>query len=208
MTEPSVIELNKDGDFDGVSPMHADPRRLHRLRAALLQGQRARTGGPHRLDALRAVLSDASPKLVGLASSSFNPQSVARVISVGPDGHDARGDRPDAPTCSTCSSSRATDRLAITHMEGGRAQVVLIVNELNEGDNVQYALGHETPRAGPAPALHPRDRGALRPEPNGCRGARTSSSTRRACLLVTTENNTGPIPTSQLSSTRAIRAST
>lgn len=141
MAEPIVIELNKETDFDGASPIALTRDDF------TVSGQRyykASVPGPGGLIAsdLFGLFQGASPKLVGLASSSFNPQSVARVIS-----SDATGTMREEIDLTPYVQHVLVfpgDKLAIRTMDGGRVQVILVVNELNEGENVQYALGHET----------------------------------------------------------------
>lgn len=138
MAEPIVIELNKDTDFDGVSPIALTRDDF------TVSGQRyykASVPGPGGLIAgdLFGLFQGASPKLVGLASSSFNPQSVARVIS-----SDATGTMREEIDLNPYVQHVLVfpgDKLAIRTMEGARVQVVLVVNELNEGENIQYYAG-------------------------------------------------------------------
>ena len=141
MAEPIVIELNKATDFDGTSPIALTRDDF------TVSGQRyykASVSGPGGLIAgdLFGLFQGASPKLVGLASSSFNPQSVARVISSGAMGM-MREEIDLTPSVQHVLVFPG-DKLAIRTSDGGRVQVVLVVNELNEGENVQYALGHGT----------------------------------------------------------------
>jgi hypothetical protein len=194
MTEPIVIELNKDTDFDGVSPIT-----LTRDDFAVT-GQRyykANVHGPAGLIAcdLFGLFQGSSPKLVGLASSSFNPQSVARVIS-----SDATGTMREEIDLTPYVQHVLVfpgDKLAIRTTDGGRVQVILVVNELNEGENVQYALGHET-HAQRRRFRILRETG-LPFVPAGPDWRPTFAFDPISCLLISTDNGNGPIPTADLS---------
>ena len=117
MAEPIVIELNKDTDFDGVSPIT-----LTRDDFAVTEKRyyKANVPGPAGLIAsdLFGLFQSSSPKLVGLASSSFNPQSVARVIS-----SDATGTMREEIDLTPHVQHVLVfpgDKLAIRTMDGGR----------------------------------------------------------------------------------------
>ena len=136
-----------------------------------------------------------SPKLVGLASSSFNPQSVARVIS-----SDATGTMREEIDLTPHVQHVLVfpgDKLAIRTMDGGRVQVILVVNELNEGENVQYALGHETHAQWRRFRIVRETGVAFAPAGPDWRPNFVFDPT--SCLLISTDNGTGPIPTSDLS---------
>ena len=137
MAEPFFIILNKEGDFDGVTPM------TQTRDAFTVSGQRyyqlSFSGPAGVIDStLFGLFSDSSPKMVGLAGSSFNPQTVARILSSDP-SNTMREEIDLTPVVQHVVMFPG-DRLALLTKEGGRAQVVLSVNELNESDNVQYAL--------------------------------------------------------------------
>ena len=196
MTEPLYIELNKDGDFDGVSPM---PQSRDDFTVSGQRYYKTNVSGPAGVidSTLFGLFSDASPKLVGFAGSSFNPQSIARVLASDP-LNSIREEIQLTPYVQHVLVFPG-DRIALLTQEGGRAQVVLIVNELNEGDNVQYALGHET-FAQVRRLRFIRETGVpFAPNPTGVPWAPNFVFNPSSGLLVTNENNIGPIPTSQLS---------
>ena len=194
MAEPILIELNKDTDFDGVSPITLTRDNF------TVSGQRyykASVPGPGGLVAsdLFGLFQGSSPKLVGLASSSFNPQSVARVIS-----SDATGTMREEIDLTPHVQHVLVfpgDKLAIRTMDGGRVQVILVVNELNEGENVQYALGHETHAQWRRFRIVRETGVAFAPAGPDWRPNFVFDPT--SCLLISTDNGTGPIPTSDLS---------
>lgn len=194
MAEPFFIVLNKDGDFDGVTPMTQTRDDF------TVSGQRfyqlSLSGPAGVIDStIFGLFSDASPKMVGLAGSSFNPQTVARILSSDPTN--TMREEIDLTPVVQHAVLFPGDHLALRTMEGGRAQVVLSVNELNEADNVQYALGAR-PLAQARRLRFVRETGTpFAPnlaglwEPNFVFNPASN-------LLVTAENNTGPIPSSQL----------
>lgn len=196
MAEPIVIELNKETDFDGVSPIA-----LTRDNFAV-SGQRyykATVPGPGGIvgSDLFGLFQGSSPKLVGLASSSFNPQSVARVIS-----SDATGTMREEIDLTPYVQHVLVfpgDKLAIRTMDGGRVQVILVVNELNEGENVQYALGHETYAQWRRFRILRETGVPFAPALPGPDWRPTFTFNPISSLLFSNDNGTGPIPTSDLS---------
>ena len=196
MTEPLYIELNKEGDFDGVTPM------LQTRDSFTVSGQRyykTNVPGPAGVmdSTIFGLFSDASPKLVGFAGSSFNPQSVARVLTSDPLSA-VREEIQLTPYVQHVLVFPG-DRIALLTKEGGRAQVVLVVNELNEGDNVQYALGHAT-FAQVRRLRFIRESGVpFAPNLGAAPWQPTFVFSPLSGLLTTNENTTGPIPTSELS---------
>jgi hypothetical protein len=78
-SEPITFWLHKEGDFNGQTPIELD-----RSKFAIEGGRvyRAHLTGPAgQISAdFFGVFSDLTPKLCGIASSSYNPQSVARII--------------------------------------------------------------------------------------------------------------------------------
>jgi hypothetical protein len=197
MAEPILIELNKDTDFDGVSPIALTRDDFTVSGQRYYKASVSGPGRPRRQRRSSACSSDASPKLVGFAGSSFNPQSIARVLASDP-LNSIREEIQLTPYVQHVLVFPG-DRIALLTQEGGRAQVVLIVNELNEGDNVQYALGHET-FAQVRRLRFIRETGVpFAPNPTGVPWAPNFVFNPLSGLLVTNENTTGPIPTSQLS---------
>ena len=196
MTEPLYIELNKGSDFDGATPM------LQTRDSFTVSGQRyykTNVPGPAGVidSTIFGLFSNASPKLVGFAGSSFNPQSVARVLASDP-LNSVREEIQLTPYVQHVLVFPG-DRIALLTREGGRAQVVLVVNELNEGDNVQYALGHET-FAQVRRLRFIRESGVpFTPNLNAAPWQPSFTFSPLSGLLTTNENTTGPIPTSELS---------
>lgn len=195
MAEPFFVVLNKEGDFEGVTPMTqtrddftVSGQRFYRLNVS----------GPAGIidSTIFGLFSDASPKMVGLASSSFNPQTVARILSSDPS--DVFREEVDLTPMVQHVVLFPGDRLALLTKEGGRAQVVLSVNELNESDNVQYALAAR-PFAQVRRLRFIRETGtAFAPNLNGAPWQPTFVFNPQNSLLVTSENTVGPIPASDL----------
>ncbi len=196
MTEPIYIELNKEGDFDGVTPM---PQTRDDFTVFGQRYYKTNVPGPAGIidSTLFGLFSNASPKLVGFAGSSFNPQSIARILASDP-LNSIREEIQLTPYVQHALVFPG-DRIALLTKEGGRAQVVLIVNELNEGDNVQYALGHQT-FAQVRRLRFIRESGVpFAPNLNAAPWQPNFVFSPLSGLLTTNENNTGPIPTSELS---------
>jgi hypothetical protein len=140
-SESIVIELNKESDFDGVTPIALSRDDFTISGKRYYKANIPGPGGMVPAD-LFGLFSGVSPKLVGLASSSFNPMSVARIIN-----SDAIGtfrEEIDLTPQVQHVLMFPGDKLAILTKDGGRVQVILVVNELNEAETVRYALGHET----------------------------------------------------------------
>jgi hypothetical protein len=82
-----------------------------------------------------------SAKLVGIAYSSWNPESKARVIA-----SDATGSFRQEITLKPAIQYVVVypgDRLPILTRDGGRGQIVLSVNEMSEQDAARWGLRHE-----------------------------------------------------------------
>jgi hypothetical protein len=143
MAEPYGIKLFSAGNFNGTTPIAL-------TRADLtVDGQRLYTGsvpagGGGVIDSdFFGLFAPQSPKLVGIASSSFNPQSVARVID--------RVGRVRQQVNLTGDFQyvllHGRDRLAVLTNEPLIAQtspieLSLTINELTEGDHMAWALAH------------------------------------------------------------------
>jgi hypothetical protein len=104
--ESIILELNTETDWDGASltDLNRDD--------AIVTGQRYykfNIAGPHGVLAadLGGLFSPVSAKLVGIATSSWNPESKARVIASDATARSARRSR-SSPRSSTSWSTRAT----------------------------------------------------------------------------------------------------
>jgi hypothetical protein len=196
MTEPLYIELNKDGDFDGVSPM---PQSRDDFTVSGQRYYKANVSGPAGVidSTLFGLFSDASPKLVGFAGSSFNPQSIARVLASDPlnsireeiqltpyvqhvlvfPGDRIAGSPRRAVACRWCSSSTSSTRARTCSTPSA-----------TRPSRRSGACASSCARPGcPSPRIQP-----------GCRLA-PNFVFNPLGLLVSNENGTGPIPTSDLS---------
>lgn len=137
--ESIILELNTETPWDGASltTLNRDD--------AIVTGQRYykfNITGPHGVIApdLGGLFSPVSAKLIGIASSSWNPGSKARVIA-----SDATGSFRQEITLKPAIQHVMVypgDKLAFLTQEG-RGQVVLSVNEMTEADSVQWGLQHE-----------------------------------------------------------------
>ena len=138
--ESIILELNAETDWDGVTltTLNRDD--------AIVTGQRYykfNIAGPHGTLAadLGGLFSPVSAKLVGIAYSSWNPESKGRVIA-----SDATGSFRQEITLKPAIQYVAVypgDRLSFLTKDDGRGQIVLSVNEMNEQDAVEWGLRHE-----------------------------------------------------------------
>jgi hypothetical protein len=142
MAEPYGITLRNAGNFDGATPIALGRGNL------TVDGQRLYTGsvppgGGGLIDSdFFGLFAPQSPKLVGVAFSSFNPQSVVRVI-------DAAGQMRQELNLTGDFQYvllHGRDRLAVLTRErpphGTTLDLFLVVNELSEGDHMAWALAH------------------------------------------------------------------
>lgn len=199
MAEPYGIKLFSAGNFNGTTPIAL-------TRADLtVDGQRLYTGavpagGGGVIDSdFFGLFAPQSPKLVGVAFSSCNPQSVVRVID--------RAGRTRQEINLTGDFQyvllHGRDRLAVLTNEPLVAQTTpielsLTINELTEGDHMAWALAHP-----PAP-IHTRIK-IVRTQGNFAlnnAGQWIPQFTWEpvSCMLCVTDNTTNaPLPISALS---------
>ncbi len=135
--EPFKITMTKEGDFDGLTPMEFERSSFS------VQGQKiySRTiEGPAGLidEDFFGLLSGASAKVVGIAGSTWNPMSVARVLTSG-SGEPFRQEVQLTPEM-THVVLFPGDKLAIRTAGEGRPIVHLVINDLSESEHVSMAL--------------------------------------------------------------------
>jgi hypothetical protein len=138
--ESIILELNAETDWDGatLTTLNRDD--------AIVTGQRYykfNIAGPHGLLAadLGGLFSPVSAKLVGIAYSSWNPESKGRVVA-----SDATGSFRQEITLKPAIQYVVVypgDRLAFLTRDGGRGQIVLSVNEMSEQDAARWGMRHE-----------------------------------------------------------------
>ena len=193
-TEALTLELNTETDWDGASltTLSRD--------AATVTGQRYykwNLTGPHGVLApdLGGLFSPVSVKLVGIAYSSWNPESKGRVLASDATGS-FRQELTLKPTIQYITMY-PNDRLALLTRDGGRGQIVLVVNELSEQEAVAWGLGHG-PFCMPTRFRIVRATGtAFAPNlATGWQPAFTYDPTTG--ILVATDDNTGVIPSTSL----------
>ena len=199
MAEPYGIKLFSAGNFNGTTPIAL-------TRADLtVDGQRLYTGavpagGGGVIDSdFFGLFAPQSPKLVGVAFSSCNPQSVVRVID--------RAGRTRQEVNLTGDFQyvllHGRDRLAVLTNEPLVAQTTpielsLTINELTEGDHMAWALAH------PPVPNHTRLKIIRRQgsfiATNAGQWIPQFAWDSGSCMLCVTDNVTnGPIPISALS---------
>ena len=138
--EAITLELNAETDWDGTTPYAL------KRDDATVTGQRYYTfnvTGPHGVlpADLGGLFSPVSVKLVGIAYSSWNPEAKCRVIA-----SDATGSFRQEVTLKPGIQyvvMYPNDKLAFVTRDGGRVQVVLVVNELTEHESVRWGAAHE-----------------------------------------------------------------
>jgi hypothetical protein len=138
--ESIILELNAETDWDGASltTLNRDD--------AIVTGQRYykfNIAGPHGILApdLGGLFSPVSAKLIGVGYSSWNPESRGRVIASDATGS-FRQEIMLKPTIQYVVVYPG-DRLSFLTKDGGRGQIVLVVNELTEEQMAQWGVGHE-----------------------------------------------------------------
>lgn len=191
--ESIILELNAETDWDGAT--------LTTLRRddAIVTGQRYykfNIAGPHGTLAadLGGLFSPVSAKLVGIAYSSWNPESKGRVIA-----SDSNGSFRQEITLKPAIQYVAVypgDRLSFLTKDG-RGQIVLSVNEMNEQDSLEWGARHE-------PYVMPTRFRIIRPTgvafaPNlTIEWQPTFDYDASNGILTTSDNNTGVIPATSL----------
>jgi hypothetical protein len=136
-SEPITFRLHKEGDFDGVTLMQLTRGDFTTQGGRLYAKNLTGPAGQINADFF-GVFSDLTPKLVGIASSSWNPQSVARVISK--DDPDVFREEVDLTPRMVHIAMYPGDRLAIHTQDGTRISIQLVVTELAESEHVELAL--------------------------------------------------------------------
>jgi hypothetical protein len=136
MSEPILIRLNSDTDFDGATPISLRRGDLasggQRHYSAQVPGG-AGVVAPDFFD----LFSPEAVKLVGVASSSNNPHSVLRVLDEG----GRTREQVSLTTGFQYVLLHARDRLALGTRDGGPTSVDLSVNEVSETDHIRWAVG-------------------------------------------------------------------
>ncbi|MBK8262610.1 MAG: hypothetical protein IPK80_14910 [Nannocystis sp.] len=92
-----------------------------------------------RSTAILRRFSDVTPKLIGVASSNWNPQNVARMLAK--DNPDIFREEVDLTPHMAYLVMYPGDTLAIRTQDGGRVCVQIVVTELAESEHVSLALG-------------------------------------------------------------------
>ena len=192
--ESIILELNAETDWDGatLTTLNRDD--------AIVTGQRYykfNIAGPHGVLAadLGGLFSPVSAKLVGIAYSSWNPTSLGRVLA-----SDAAGSFRQEITLKPAIQYVAVhpgDRLSFFTQDGGRGQIVLTVNEMNEQDAVEWGLRHE-PYVMPTRFRIIRQTGTAFAPNLTSLWQPTFTYDSNTGILTTTDNNTGVIPATSL----------
>ena len=137
MAEPYVFEIESESDFDGTTPMDLTLDDFERVDGRHFK---IKIAGPAGLipPNFFGLMTATSPKLVGVAGRTWNPQSVARVVS-GSVVDEFRQELDLTPRIQHVGLF-AGDRLALRTMNDGRSNIFISVNEMSESDHVQFAL--------------------------------------------------------------------
>ena len=193
-TEAITLELNTETDWDGTSLTS-----LNRDNA-IVTAQRYykfNITGPHGLIAadLGGLFSGVSPKLVGAAYSTWNPESKGRVIA-----SDALGTFRQEFTLKPTVQyvlMHPGDKLAFLTKDGGRGQLTLVVNELNEAEAVAWGNAHQ-PFCMPTRFRIVRETGTAFAPNLGTVWQPVFTYDPSTGLLTTNDNSTGMITASSL----------
>ncbi len=192
-SEPHTFHIESELDFDGETPFtqtlsdftpNRPNGRIHRLSVTSAFGVMDST--------CFGLLSDESPKQVGVASKFNNPTSKARVYP-GDDPDSFRRELDLTPDLQYVTMYPG-DKLAIVTKDNGRTHVTIVVNELSESDHMALAI-HKPP------SLHWRRYRIIRQSPTGFKPAVNQDAwrpnflfDRGSNLLVAHEVGQGPIP--------------
>lgn len=144
MSEVTFIKLTKNGDFDGATPLEVTPdqftvsnRRVYAF--AIPDDQDA---GFISAD-LFQLFSPTSPKLVGIAFSTNNPRSTAKVRDSVNNVRQVVNLRTDFQYVVMQGNDRLTIETEESTVVGeSPVELWLAVNELNEHESIEWALRH------------------------------------------------------------------
>ena len=196
--EPYGIKLTSVVNFNGTTPIALSRANLTVDGQRLYTGAVPAAGGVIDSDFF-GLFAPQSPKLVGVALSSNNPLSLARVLD--PSGRTRQEVNLTQEFQYVLLHGR--DRLAVLSNEPVAAvtapiELSLVVNELSEGDHMRWAVAHP-----PAP-IHTRLRiirnhGAFVKVLTGTWLPAFAWDDGGALLAVTDDATNGPIPISALS---------
>lgn len=147
MYEPRQILLRSTSNYDGTSTITlARDRDLVAANGLVYVANVAGPAGIIPAD-FWGIFSAERPKLVGVAFSSSNPRSVARVVSVAGRVRDEINLRPDFQYV----TMHGQDQLLVFTAEGSPLagtsnELHLEVNEVSEADHTAWALAHPPTR--------------------------------------------------------------
>ncbi|MBZ5709654.1 hypothetical protein [Nannocystis pusilla] len=191
MSEPILIRLNSDTDFDGATQVALRRSDLTNDAPRHYTGRVAGAGVvmPDFFD----LFSPEAVKMVGVASSHNNPHSVLRVIDEG----GRTREQVSLTTGFQYVLLHARDRLALHTRNGGPTVVELSINEASEAEHFRWAVSR-------SPGLSPTRlrivrRSAFVPTFTGAPWMPSFAWDDGAGLLsVADDVGTGPIPLSAI----------
>lgn len=135
--EPYKFTLSKEGDFDGLTPMTFERSSFavegKRIFSRSIDGPAGLVGSD-----FFGLLSGASPKVVGISGSTWNPTSVARVLTSSA-GEPFRQEVQLTPEM-THVVLFPGDKLAVLTNGEGRPVIHIVVNDLSESEHLAMAL--------------------------------------------------------------------
>lgn len=136
-SEPLKFRVHSEVDFDGTTKI--DPNRTGFQAIGPRYYMKNLTGPAGQISGdFFGFFSEGTPKLVGAALSTFNPQSVLRMIAK--DSPDVFRVEVDLTPKMVYVPMYPGDTLAIYTRDGGRVCLDLVVTELSEHEHVQLAL--------------------------------------------------------------------
>jgi len=138
--EPYKITLSKEGDFDGLTPMAFERSSFtvegQRIFSRSIEGPAGLVGAD-----FFGLLAGDSAKVVGISGSTWNPTSVARVLTSS-SGEPFRQEVQLTPEM-THVVLFPGDKLAIVTHGEGRPVVHIVVNDLSESEHVTMAMNRD-----------------------------------------------------------------
>jgi len=136
--EPYRITLSKEGDFDGTTPMEFDRSSFavqdQKIYSRSIEGPAGLIGAD-----FFGLLSPASAKIVGISGSTWNPTSVAKVLTATGAPERSRQQIQLTPEM-THVILFPGDELSIVTNGEGRPVIHIVINDLSESEHISMAL--------------------------------------------------------------------
>ena len=139
MSDVYDIEIEAEVDCDGVTPLQVTISDFERVGG---RHYKLKVPGPFGIIPANffGLFSATTPKLVGVASRTWNPMNVARIVS-GEDVDEFRQELDITPRLQHAGMFGG-DRIAVKTNDGNRTKIYLTVNEMSDENHVRFALAN------------------------------------------------------------------